>query len=133
LRVKSPVTYTLNSTTASLTTSLSSHIINLLSLPVSYQSYLDILLRAAIFGISFIFTGTMWALYTKALSLSPSAVHVNIVNTASNFIVTALLGALVFGEKLPMLWWVGAAFLVGGSVIIGTRSVDGDESKVKGE
>lgn len=73
----------------------------------------------------------MWALYTKALSISPSAVQVNVVNTASNFIITALLGALVFGEKLPMLWWVGAGFLVAGSVVIGGR--DSREEKEKGE
>jgi uncharacterized membrane protein len=92
------------------------------------QQYLEILLRAAIFGLSFLFTGTMWALYTKALSASPSAVKVNIVNTASNFIITALLGALVFGERLPVLWWIGAGLLVAGSVIIGRREeVGGDK------
>jgi drug/metabolite transporter (DMT)-like permease len=63
----------------------------------------------------------MWTLYTKSLSISPSAVHVNIVNTTSNFLITAILGALVFGEKLPALWFVGAAFLVTGGVIIGRR------------
>jgi drug/metabolite transporter (DMT)-like permease len=63
----------------------------------------------------------MWAFYTKALSAAPSAVHANIVNTSSNFIITALLGALIFGENLPPLWWAGAALLISGSVIIGRR------------
>jgi drug/metabolite transporter (DMT)-like permease len=63
----------------------------------------------------------MWTFYTKALSISPSAVHVNIVNTTSNFLITAILGALIFGEKLPALWFVGAVFLVTGGVIIGRR------------
>jgi ABC-type bacteriocin/lantibiotic exporter with double-glycine peptidase domain len=70
-----------------------------------------------------------WALYTKALSASPSAVKVNIVNTASNFIITALLGAVVFGEKLPLLWWFGAGLLVAGSVIIGKREEGGEENE----
>ena len=35
--------------------------------------------------------------------------------------VTAVLGALIFSEALPGLWWLGAAFLVAGSVIIGRR------------
>src|ERR1700755_772243 len=100
---------------------------DLLSLPPAYQQYFDLVLRAAIFGLSFMFTGTMWALYTKALSASPSAVKVNIVNTASNFIITALLGAIVFGEKLPILWWLGAGLLVAGSVVIGRREEGGDE------
>jgi uncharacterized membrane protein len=114
-----------------LTSSVSAQAADVLSLPPQYQSYLDILLRAAVFGLSFLFTGTMWALYTKALSAGPSAVKVNIVNTASNFIVTALLGAIVFGEKLPLLWWVGAGFLVAGSVVIGRR--DEHDGKPKEE
>lgn len=109
-------------TTNTLTTSLSSKIASAIHLP---SNHVDILLRAAVFGLSFLFTGTMWALYTRALSVSPSAVKVNIVNTASNFIVTAVLGALVFGERLPPLWWVGAGLLVAGSVVIGRREEGG--------
>jgi drug/metabolite transporter (DMT)-like permease len=100
-----------------------------MSLSSDFQHYLEAVLRAAIFGLSFFFTGTMWALYTKALSASPSAVKVNIVNTASNFIITALLGAVVFGEKLPLLWWFGAGLLVAGSVIIGKREEGGEENE----
>lgn len=73
----------------------------------------------------------MWALYTKALSAAPSAVHANIVNTASNFLVTSLLGNVLFEERLPGLWWVGAGFLVAGSVVIGRR--DGEDGKEKGD
>jgi uncharacterized membrane protein len=90
-----------------LTSSVSAQAADVLSLPPQYQSYLDI------------------------LSAGPSAVKVNIVNTASNFIVTALLGAIVFGEKLPLLWWVGAGFLVAGSVVIGRR--DEHDGKPKEE
>jgi len=35
--------------------------------------------------------------------------------------VTAVLGYLVFSEKLPGMWWLGASLLVAGSVIIGMR------------
>ena len=35
--------------------------------------------------------------------------------------ITALLGFIIFSESLPPLWWVGAAFLVAGNVIIGRR------------
>lgn len=74
----------------------------------------------------------MWALFTRALSLSPSAVHVNIINTAANFVITAILGALIFGERLPLLWWVGASLLITGSVIIGRRE-EKTEDKPKTE
>jgi drug/metabolite transporter (DMT)-like permease len=66
----------------------------------------------------------MWSVYTRALAAAPSAVHANVVNTAANFVVAALLGLAVFGERLPPLWWAGAALLVTGTVIIGRRSDD---------
>lgn len=63
----------------------------------------------------------MWGLFTRALTLASSTVRVSIINTSANFVVTAILGALIFSEKLPGLWWLGAAMLVTGSVIIGMR------------
>jgi tRNA wybutosine-synthesizing protein 1 len=41
--------------------------------------------------------------------------------------LTALLGLVMFGEKLPPLWWVGAAGLVVGNVVVGRRE-EGDGS-----
>ena len=35
---------------------------------------------------------------------------------------------MVFGEKLPGLWWVGAAGLVVGNVVIGRRDEEGDDA-----
>jgi hypothetical protein len=63
----------------------------------------------------------MWGLFTRALTLASSTVRVSIINTSANFMVTAVLGALIFNEKLPGVWWLGAAMLVAGSVIIGMR------------
>lgn len=37
---------------------------------------------------------------------------------------TAFLGAIIFKESLRGLWWLGASFLVAGSVIIGRREED---------
>jgi drug/metabolite transporter (DMT)-like permease len=45
--------------------------------------------------------GVMWGLFTKALTLATSTVRVSVINTSANFVVTALLGAIVFGESLP--------------------------------
>ena len=35
--------------------------------------------------------------------------------------ITAVLGFIIFSESLPPLWWLGAAMLVAGNVIIGRR------------
>ena len=63
----------------------------------------------------------MWGLFTRALTLASSTVRVSVINTSANFMITAVLGALIFSESLPGLWWLGAALLVAGSVIIGRR------------
>lgn len=43
------------------------------------------------------------------------------MNTSTNFVITAILGLAIFAEALPPLWWVGAALLVAGNVIIGRK------------
>lgn len=69
----------------------------------------------------------MWSLFTTALARGTSATQVSIMNTSTNFIITALLGIAVFSEKLPPLWWAGASLLVVGNFITGRKN-DGDES-----
>ncbi|PWY94084.1 hypothetical protein BO94DRAFT_621537 [Aspergillus sclerotioniger CBS 115572] len=63
----------------------------------------------------------MWALFTRALTASPSTTKVSITNTAANFLVTAVLGMGVFGERVDGLWWVGAGMMGAGCVIVGLR------------
>ena len=73
------------------------------------------------FGLNLLFNVIMWTLFTRALTLATSTTRVSILNTAANFLVTAVLSFLVFAESLPGLWFLGAALLVAGSVIIGAR------------
>ncbi|KAL8854395.1 MAG: hypothetical protein Q9221_000882 [Calogaya cf. arnoldii] len=75
----------------------------------------------------------MWALFTSALTRASSTTRVSIINTSSNFLITALLGLMIFSEKLPPLWWVGAAGLVVGNVVIGRREEEGDENGGKAQ
>lgn len=63
----------------------------------------------------------MWTLFTKALARGTSTTQVSIINTSANFMITAVLGFIIFSESLPPLWWLGAALLVAGNVIIGRR------------
>lgn len=63
----------------------------------------------------------MWSLFTTALARGTSTVQVSIMNTSTNFIITALLGLIIFSEALPPMWWGGAALLVAGSVITGRK------------
>lgn len=63
----------------------------------------------------------MWTLFTTALARASSTTQVSIINTSSNFVITAILGLAIFSESLPPLWWLGAAMLVAGNVIVGRK------------
>lgn len=41
--------------------------------------------------------------------------------------ITAILGFIIFSESLPPLWFLGAALLVAGNVIIGRRDEESAE------
>ncbi|OAA81198.1 hypothetical protein LEL_00743 [Akanthomyces lecanii RCEF 1005] len=113
-------------TTTDLTTSLSNGISNLIGLS-EHKNIVEYVIRAMFFILNLVFNGVMWSLFTTALARGTSATQVSIMNTSTNFIVTALLGIAVFSEKLPPLWWAGASLLVVGNVITGRKN-DGDES-----
>lgn len=63
----------------------------------------------------------MWSLFTTALAKGNSTTQVSIMNTSSNFVLTAILGSVIFSESLPPLWWLGAAMLVAGNVVVGRK------------
>ncbi|KAK4983963.1 hypothetical protein LTR66_008647 [Elasticomyces elasticus] len=114
-------------TTTTLTTSWATATSHLFSLDESSR-IVELLVRGpqqAFFALNLLFTAVMWTLFTRALTLATSIMRVSIINTSANFMLTAALGALVFGESLPPMWWAGAALLVAGSVIIGRREEEG--------
>lgn len=53
------------------------------------------------------------------------------MNTSANFVLTAILGFAIFSEALPPLWWLGAALLVAGNVIIGRKDESKEEAKAQ--
>ncbi|KAJ9650821.1 hypothetical protein H2198_009888 [Neophaeococcomyces mojaviensis] len=107
-------------TTTALTSSFASTISSMLGLNEN-NNYVNLALRGTFFGLNIVFNIAMWALFTAALTRSSSTTRVSIVNVSSNFFITAVLGALIFGEKLPLGWWLGAGLLAAGNVVIGRR------------
>ncbi|ELR09591.1 hypothetical protein GMDG_04085 [Pseudogymnoascus destructans 20631-21] len=107
-------------TTTELTTTFATFLAGLINLEKGEQAF-EYAIRAIFFALNLIFNGIMWTLFTKALSRSPSTTQVAILNTSANFMITAILGLVIFSESLPPLWFVGAALLVAGNVIIGRR------------
>ncbi|OJD19364.1 hypothetical protein AJ78_00634 [Emergomyces pasteurianus Ep9510] len=108
-------------TTTHLTTTFSQTLSHLLNLPPTSEGIAEYVTRTLFFGLNVLSNGIMWALFTRALTASPSSTKVAITNTTANFLLTALLGMAVFGEKVDGLWWVGAALMAGGCVVVGMR------------
>ncbi len=81
--------------------------------------------RMSFFAANAVCTALMWRFFLKSLSLGPTAVA-STLNTGTNFAVSALFGALLFGEEVTALWCVGAAVCCAGMVLIVTEQ---DHSK----
>jgi uncharacterized membrane protein len=60
----------------------------------------------------------MWLTFTRALAKSPSSIQVTTLNTAANMAVTGLMSLWLFRESLPLQWWIGAVFIVTGSLLM---------------
>ena len=79
------------------------------------------------FLLNLAFNALMWAVFTAALTRASSTTRVSLVNTSANFMLTAMAGWAIFGENLNGLWWVGAAVLVVGNVVIGRRDEESEQ------
>ncbi|KAI0100885.1 hypothetical protein GGR51DRAFT_341427 [Nemania sp. FL0031] len=120
-----------NGVFAKLTTNnLTAHIAQGISGALGLQGIdkaLELIVRCIFFGLNLFFNGVMWTLFTQALAKGTSTTQVSIMNTSTNFMITALLGFAIFSEALPPLWWVGATLLVVGNVVIGRKDEGGDD------
>ncbi|CAO3616185.1 unnamed protein product [Cunninghamella blakesleeana] len=82
------------------------------------EQVLLLITRVICFILIFGCNSIMWTLFTKALNLAPSSVQVTTVNGAMNLSTSAILGFLVFGEPLALRWWIGASFILAGTIMI---------------
>ncbi|ORX49988.1 hypothetical protein BCR36DRAFT_412486 [Piromyces finnis] len=79
----------------------------------------------------FLCNALMWAYFTKALNVSKSSIQVTVINNATNFCLTAILGLLIFNEPLSLQWWFGASLIVTGTVLLNTEIQKTEEKKKK--
>uniref|UniRef100_A0A8C3K699 Transmembrane protein 42 n=1 Tax=Calidris pygmaea TaxID=425635 RepID=A0A8C3K699_9CHAR len=84
--------------------------------------WLPVLLRVGCIGLVFACNAVMWTVFAKALRLSSSSAAASVTTTASNFISSAMLGRLLFGETWTPLWWVGLAVTLCGLVLLHTAA-----------
>ncbi|KAM6275259.1 transmembrane protein 42 [Spheniscus humboldti] len=89
---------------------------------VAAGGWLPVLLRIGCFGLVFACNAVMWTVFAKALRLSSSSATASVTTTASNFIFSAILGKLLFGETWTPLWWVGLAMTLCGLMLLHTAA-----------
>uniref|UniRef100_A0A8D3C9C7 Transmembrane protein 42-like n=1 Tax=Scophthalmus maximus TaxID=52904 RepID=A0A8D3C9C7_SCOMX len=92
-------------------------------------SQLHIPLRLLCGGLLFTCNAVMWTFLAKALRYSSSSTRTTVTTTASNFISSAFLGQLIFGEPQITLWWVGISLTFSGLLVLQRVSPqDGQQS-----
>ncbi|CAK6965844.1 transmembrane protein 42 [Scomber scombrus] len=79
---------------------------------------LHIPLRLLCGGLLFTCNAVMWTFLAKALRYSSSSTRTTVTTTASNFISSAFLGQLIFGEAQITLWWVGISLTFSGLLVL---------------
>lgn len=87
-------------TTTQLTTTWATALSHFIGLKDESKIF-EFLVRGFFFLMNLAFNAVMWGLFTRALTLASSTVRVSVINTSANFVITALLGALIFREGLP--------------------------------
>lgn len=60
----------------------------------------------------------MWLFFTKAMNASSTTAAALAVNSAANFLLTGIAGAVLFGETLSLQWAVGTMFILAGLICI---------------
>ncbi|XP_054898083.1 transmembrane protein 42-like [Poeciliopsis prolifica] len=60
----------------------------------------------------------MWTMFSKALRHGSSSAGVTVTTTASNFISSAVIGRLIFGESHSTLWWTGISLTLCGLLVL---------------
>ncbi|XP_066523051.1 transmembrane protein 42 [Hoplias malabaricus] len=79
---------------------------------------LHIPLRLLCGGLLFTCNAVMWTFLSKALRYSSSSTRTTVTTTASNFISSAFLGQLIFGDSHVALWWVGISLTLSGLLVL---------------
>ncbi|XP_078269855.1 transmembrane protein 42a [Rhinoraja longicauda] len=76
-------------------------------------------------GLVILCNALMWILFAKALRYSSSS-RTSLTTTASNFLTSACLGTLLFGEQHALLWWLGTALSLAGLLLLHTATDTGN-------
>ncbi|XP_030250993.1 transmembrane protein 42-like [Sparus aurata] len=80
--------------------------------------WLHLPLRLLCGGLLFTCNAVMWTFFSKALRHCSSSARATVTTTASNFISSAILGRVIFGEAHAALWWMGISLTLCGLLVL---------------
>ncbi|XP_068612055.1 transmembrane protein 42-like [Brachionichthys hirsutus] len=75
-------------------------------------------LRLLCGGLLLSCNAVMWTFFSKALRHCSSSARATVTVTASNFISSAVLGRVIFGETHAALWWGGISLTLCGLFVL---------------
>ncbi|XP_071326148.1 transmembrane protein 42-like [Trachinotus anak] len=84
----------------------------------THCDWLHIPLRLLCGGLLLTCNAVMWNFFSKALQQSSSSARATVTTSASNFISSAVLGRVIFGETHTAVWWVGIFLTLCGLLVL---------------
>ncbi|XP_055535706.1 uncharacterized protein LOC129724654 [Wyeomyia smithii] len=88
----------------------------------------QLLIQILCIGIMVMLNACVWRFFVKALHTNGGTLVASLVSAATNYIVSALFGWLIFQEQTSIWWWFGTALVLGGLLLIVN---DDDEKMIK--
>eukprot|EP00088_Acartia_fossae_P008798 TRINITY_DN14221_c0_g1_i2.p1 TRINITY_DN14221_c0_g1~~TRINITY_DN14221_c0_g1_i2.p1 ORF type:complete len:131 (+),score=6.37 TRINITY_DN14221_c0_g1_i2:118-510(+) len=68
---------------------------------------------------------SMFTFFARALTTCKSGVEASLINTATNLVMTGLLGHVIFSEVLDLSWWLATLFItVGGYFVMSSEDAN---------
>ncbi len=61
---------------------------------------------------------SMFTLFARGLTKCSNSVEASLINTATNLVLTGILGNMIFHEELDLLWWLGSASITAGAYTV---------------
>ncbi|KAM9851495.1 transmembrane protein 42-like [Aulostomus maculatus] len=69
-------------------------------------------------GLLFSCNAFMWTFFSKALRHCSFSARATLTTTTGNFISSAVLGRMIFGETQTIMWWAGIFFTLCGLLVL---------------
>eukprot|EP01086_Lenisia_limosa_P007395 TRINITY_DN2709_c0_g1_i1.p1 TRINITY_DN2709_c0_g1~~TRINITY_DN2709_c0_g1_i1.p1 ORF type:complete len:148 (+),score=11.03 TRINITY_DN2709_c0_g1_i1:157-600(+) len=72
----------------------------------------SLILRVIFGGCVVLSNVFMWLAFSQALAMGSSSTECTAINMTANFLTSAVVGVVLFGEMLSPLWFLGSAFVL---------------------